>query len=163
MCFCNSIHKLTFIALISGNTWETRAYLKILPLETLLALARLMAYFLPKSGRLIYSFKIRTKRALLKCKVLSKTIFFKGRRLIILLSECFFLPSTFLQLINASALKENPIVPSVLKVWQCGYLHKSSACSWGLGEPAWARELFRDKQDRRVKYLLTMVVAATLT
>lgn len=82
----------------------------------MLELARLMAYFLPKSERLIYSFKIRRKRALLKCKVWSKTIFFKGRKLIVLLSECFFFPSTFLQLINASALNENPIVPSVLMV-----------------------------------------------
>lgn len=67
-----------------------------------------MAYFLPKSERLIYSFKIRTKRALLKCKVLSKTIFFKGRRLIIRLSQCFFFLSAFWQLINAIMLYETP-------------------------------------------------------
>lgn len=51
-----------------------------------------MAYFLPKSERLIYNFKIRTKRALLEHKGSSKTILLKGRTLIILLRECFSFP-----------------------------------------------------------------------
>lgn len=110
-----------------------------------------MAYFLPKSERLIYSFKIRTKRALLEPKVLSKTIFLKGRRLITLLSECFFFPSTFLQLINASALNANPIVHPVLMVWQYRYLHKASICSRGDGIATLGSRAAQDKENGRVK------------